>query len=269
MKKAIYSFILFTSIFFIITSCEENAIDISTDETNEYMPFAVSNYWVYDVESSVNGVSQDSLYISGTTNANGFNYIDFDASATSTGLATQLYAQNLHRKSADDHLIYGSINLGDLFNAIFDFEIEFNDVVLLNETATSGTILATQSDTVSQTIDGIPLTIDYKLTNILSNRINSLTVKSETFSDIIETQITLNIKITAQVTVAGITLPITVLNPQDVLTLNNSYANEVGLIKSNAVISYELETLPGITYPFPSSGSENSVQEIIRYEVNN
>ncbi|PHR74537.1 MAG: hypothetical protein COA67_00210 [Lutibacter sp.] len=269
MRKVAYSLIVFASMLFIVSSCNESEIDLETNELQEFMPMAVSNYWVYDANSSLNGMSQDSLYISGTTNTNGFNYFDFDASAASTGLATQLYAQNLHRKSNADHLIYGSINLGDLFNDIFDFEIVLNDVVLLNETAAVGTVLATQSDTASQTLDGIPLTIDYTLQNTLNNRTSSLTVNSETFSDIIETEITLNIKITAQVTVAGVTLPITVLEPQDVLVMINSYANEVGLIKSITEISYELVTLPGITYPFPSSGSETSIQEIIRYNVNN
>ncbi len=268
MKKVIFSLFLFIGVLFIASSCTDEIND-PIYNVEEFMPMSVDNFWVYDVNSSANGMSRDSLFISGITNANGFDYFDFDASAASTGLATQLYAQNLHRKSANEHLIYGSINLGDFFDNFFDLNIAFDDVVLLDETAAIGTVLGTQSESITEIIDGIPLTISYSLNNTLKNISSSLTVNSVTFDDIIETEIALNLKITAQVTVGGITLPITVLSPQDVMVMKNSYANEVGLIKSATMISYQLEPLPGVTYPFPSSGNENSIQEIIRFDVNN
>lgn len=268
MKKVIFSLFLFIGILFIASSCTDEIND-PIFNVEEFMPMSVNNYWVYNVNSSANGMSRDSLFISGTTNVNGFDYFDFDASVASTGLATQLYAQNLHRKSVNEHLIYGSINLGDFFDNFFDLDIAFDDVVLLDETAAIGTVLATQSETIMQTIDGIPLTIAYSLNNTLQNISSGLTVNSVTFNEIIETEITLNLKITAQVTVGGVTLPITVLSPQDVMVMKNSYANEVGLIKSITVFSYELQTFPGVTYPFPSIGNENSIQEIIRFDVNN
>ncbi len=270
MKNTLYSLIIFATMLFIVASCDDAGIDRTPNEvTHDYMPFAVANYWVYDVNSSIDGMSQDSLYISGISNTNGYDYFDFDTSVTSTSLAPQLYAQNLHRKLDGNHYTYGSINLGSLFNDVFNFEILLDDIILVSESAPIGTVLATQSNSVSQTLGGIPLTINYTLENTLNNIASTLTVNSEIFTDIIETEITLNVTITANVTVAGITLPITVLSPQNVLVMTNSYADQVGLIHSNTEISYELEAIPGITYPFPSSASENSVQEIIRYNVNN
>lgn len=251
-----------------IVSCNDNGIE-PVEEVVNYTPYAVSNYWTYDVESSLNGTSIDSLYISETVQTNSNTYFNFDASATSTGLTTQLYAQNLHRKENDNHLIYGTINIGDLVGNLVDLEIELNDEILLSETATTGTVLATQTNSITQVVNNIPLTIDYTFNNTLTNRLENLTINTTNYTDILQTELTLNLKIVALVDVLGIQVPFTVLQPQDVLVMENSYANEIGLIQSESTISYQLESIPGITFPFPSSNSETIVQNIRSFNINN
>ncbi len=268
MNKFKTVIILIALVTFI--SCDDNVADNPPIEpTIEYMPYAVSNYWVYDVESSVNGTSKDSLYISSTVSANNSSYFKFGASDTSTGFATQLYANNLHRKDAENHFIFGEIDLGALLGDQFDLNITLDDEILLSETAQIGTVLAEQSNSITQTFNNIPLQIDYTFKNELKNTLSMLNVNNEEYSDIIQTEITLNVKIVAIIDVLGIQIPYTVLQPQDVIVMTNSYANEVGLIKSDVEFSYQMDEIQGVTLPFPSSSSETMVQEITNYEVNN
>ncbi len=264
--KFIYSQLL---VFVLLFSCsgDDNSSEVPNNTTS-FFPYAINNYWVYDVSSeSFPTVTRDSLYIANQQTVNGLSYYNFGANSNSTGISTRLYSENLHRKDGDDHLIFNeSFDLSDLFNNVIDISINLDDAIMLSDTAPVGSILGTIPNQVTSEASGVSYTVDYIFKNKLNDTFDAIQVGSETFNTIRETQITINATIT--VSISG--FAIEVLSSQDVMTVYNRYAENVGLVQSIATIDYEIENIPpGISLPFPSSNTDTITQNIIHYNVTN
>ena len=230
----------------------------------DYLPLATGNYWNYtNTVTSTNATSADSLYIDGTVMASGNSYYNFGANATATGIYT-LYMKELDVRK-DNHFYkangYFIINLGTQL-----ITIPINDEVMLAESGNVGDVLSTINGTQTQTVSGVPLTITYSLKTEIAAVAASSTIAGTSYDNTITTKTTLNMKIDANV--SGFT--VSVMNQQDVVIMDNIYADQKGMMLSEANIEYHLQDLSayGINTGIPQDYTESSRQVIVNYNIN-
>jgi|GEM_PF-374945 len=265
-----------------ISSCDQpDGYVADNTDTNDnpipptnYLSFALNNNWVYDVttDDGTNPAtdSVDDITVDETTTINTMEYYGMTASAGSTGIMTQLFDQNFFRVENGVSYMQGEFTLPLSNFGGTDISINLDDAQLIDESKASGTILTSQSDVTSQTIGGFDLDITYTLKTVQRETLTSHTVGTETYNDIIKSDIILTVKVTTEINV-GIPVVVTLLDTQDLLSINNFYANNIGLIDSDTVFTYMLEDLSAfpITIPFPETATINTTQEITSYTVAN
>lgn len=267
-----------------ISSCEQpdGYVDNNTDdddtnnstETN-YLALAIDNNWTYDVTIDDNTNpptnSIDEITVDETTTINTNDYYGMSSSTGSTGTMTQLFDQNYFRVENNVTYIQGDFVLSLSNFGGTDITIALDDAKLIDTSKTSGTILTSITDVTSQDVGGFILDINYTLKTIQREALTSHTVGVVSYNDIIKSDIILTIKITTDVEVIPGFPPVTVtlLDTQNLLTLNNFYANGIGLIDSDSVFTYTLEDLSAfpVTIPFPETLTINTAQEITSYNV--
>lgn len=247
------------------SSCSSDSEGTSTGDDTNFFPLTTSNFWTYDVVSE--GVSgRDSLYvgndtlISGTTYkkmktldlANGF----FSNSLKNNGLRTDGNLVKMHGTASFD------LGLGT------PLSLSLIDFILFKENATPNEQLNSVNGTFSQTVEGYPLDFTYTLKSIGDGELPSFTSpNTDVYTDVKKSKIVLNLKITTTQTVGGFPITITILAPQDVVTSTQYYANGIGMVYTNTSITYELQDIPGVTLPIPSSGSQIQEEFLDIYEV--
>ncbi len=250
---------------FVFYGCPSETVDPPAPTTYyDYLPLADLNNWYYNNTIESNGpISPDILEIDGTVSSNNNTYHHFVANNDATGIYT-LYMGNLDvRKDNHNYRANGTftINLGT--EAI---DIPINDEVMLTEGASVGDVLSTISGTQNQTMNDIPLTIYYNLKVEVVAVDASKTIDGTTYNNTITTKTTLNMKIDA--TISGFT--VNAMAQQDVVILNDTYADQKGMMLSEAKVEYHLEDFSayGIDLGTPQDYLENSRQVIVNYTLN-
>ena len=89
----------------------------------------------------------------------------------------------------------------------------------------------------------LPLTVTYALTTKKISNLNSLTVDGEVFSNVFKGELNISMNVVTSIDLLGLGNPVDydVLATQDVLTIENYFAKDVGLIKSESYITYQLD----------------------------
>jgi len=263
-----------------ISSCDQpdgyvadNTDDVDYVSTTNYLSLALNNNWIYDVttDDGTNPVtnSVDDITVDETTTINTMEYYGMTSSVGSTGVMSQLFDQNYFRVENGISYMQGVFTLPLSNFGGTDISINLDDAQLIDETKANGTILTSQSDVTAQTIGGFDLDITYTLKTVQRETLASHTVGSETYNDIIKSDIILSVKVTTEINI-GVPLVVTLLDTQDLLTINNFYANNIGLVDSDTVFTYTLEDLSAfpITIPFPETATITTTQEITAYTIN-
>jgi hypothetical protein len=240
--------------------------EIQEDQDTSSFPLTAGSYWTYN-NTDEEGVSRDSLYIQSPGSVSGETYTELKAQEPVTGFMTNMFANGELRAPADLKLYYRGV-LNAPIEGIPDIEIPINDLVLYDMLADPGE-LGTVIGTIDTEINEVPLVIDYTITS------NQLSVAiGDDFENGVSTyspqsELIINLAITAQIEVGGITIPVPVMSAQDVLVATNSYTQRIGLTDSTVEINYELEDLSGfgITLPFPPTGSATSEQLLDAYVI--
>lgn len=263
-----------------LSSCEKPNGYVANDDDdndtpqppNDFFPLALTNDWTYDVVTDDNTnpptATIDIVTVDETTVLNAKDYYGMSSNAEASGTMTQLFDQNYFRTEPGILFTEGDFTLPLSNFGGTDIVIELNDTKLIDESKTSGTILETQSGTTTQNIGGYNLDIEYTFKTIQKNAFNSHIVDNITYDNITSSDIVLSLKVSTIVDI-GVPITITLLDTQDVLIINNFYANEIGLIDSNAVFTYQLEDLSAlpITIPIPETATITTTQKITTYTI--
>jgi len=152
--------------------------------------------------------------------------------------------------------------------------ITVNDAVLYNLNASNNQTLSMFSGTITETFEGLPIEANYDLESKKVNNVSSLTVNGTSYANVEVTEISLMLSVTTSIEVLGTTTDISILDNQEVLNIRAYFAENIGLIKSEASINYDVnastvatfETL-GIEIGLPTSSSAENVQELDDYVV--
>lgn len=255
-------------VFAGFTSCssDDDSNSDPVDEITDYLPLSVGNYWTYDVTTE--GVTnRDSLYSSNDTLISGVAHKKFK---TLEVLPYGFYSTSL--KNNGLRVDGGTVKMSG--TASFDYglgnpiNISISNFIILKETAALNEQLSAVTGTFSQTIEGYPLDFTYTLKTVGDGQVASYTSpNADTYSNVIKTKVILNLKITTTQSIGGFPVTVTILAPQDVVTSTQYYAKGIGMVHTNTNITYQLQEFPGVTLPFPSSGSQTQQEFLDTYVV--
>lgn len=250
----------------VLISCSTNS-----DEDGEYksIPLSNGNYWKYNVVT--NGQTmRDSLYISNDTTINTKSYKKFKTRNAPAGFFSNSLNKNGLRKEGTSLLLTGTLALDFGVGVPINFNV--SEFVIFNEAANYNQQLSSVSGSINQTIGNFPLVIDYTLKSIDMGGLVCFTSNGHEYYNVRKVKTILNAKITTTTTVVilGIPTPFvtTILSSQDVVVSNQYYASNIGMVYTNTLINYQLNSLPvGTTLPIPSSGSQTQEEFLDTFNV--
>jgi len=266
-------FLIVSLILIFLTSCSsdsDNNSDDGNEAPTEFLPLKNNNYWTYDVDSDINNpgpLTRDSIYVANDTLINAVTYKKLKTLAVPTGFFSSTLRNNGIKIDGSKLLMTGnfSLNLG-LPSTV---DVGVTDFIFFKESAAVGQVLSTTSGTINQTVQTYPLTIDYTLKSVYNgSQASYLFPNGDDYADIRKTKVILNLKITTVQTVSGIPVTITLMPAQDVIVSNQYYSRNVGMIFSNTVINYQLNSIPGVTLPIPSTFNQTQEEYIKSFLIN-
>lgn len=270
----------------IIVSCSsDDDSNMQTDPiSGNYFPSNADDTWVYNVENT--STSNPELEFTGTdlvtinsVNGNSYTIEVNNGTFPPNGTMNSILNSGTLTKTESTLEFDGELPLLNQLDIISNTDITLTDFVVYDLNADSNSELISISNTISEDIDLegtiIPITILYTITNTKKPNLNSLTVDGEVFNSVIQTEINLNLTVSATINILGNSTTQELLEAQDVLTITNYFAEDIGLIKSEANQSFQLNedlinllALGGISIDFPTNGSVDNVQEIDSYILN-
>ena len=241
----------------ILGSCSNS--DDGDDNNNtsnplsgNYFTSTVGDLWTYNVEGTN---SNDS-------NLN-FSETDFISVATSAGSDFTLVANNNNSPAAgtmnailvngtltrDDSTLKfsGDLDLPSEFSDFSSTTISLQDVLIYDLNASNNSTLSEVTGSFTQDLDIegniLPLIVTYTLTTKKISNMNSLTVDGEVFSNVFKGELNISMNVVTSIDLLGLGNPVDydVLATQDVLNIENYFAKDVGLIKSESYITYQLD----------------------------
>jgi len=261
-------FFLASLVLVFLTSCSSDSASSPTEDNSPpttYMPLVNGNYWVYDVDNQ-GTFSRDSLYIANDTIINTVTYKKMKTLTTPTGFFSSTLQNNGVKINGSKLEMTGQFNFS--FGLTSPISLGVTDFIFFKENAVANDLLSTTSGTINQTVQTYPLTIDYTLKTICDGSLATYTSNGTTYTDVKKTKVVLNLKIVSYQTVAGIQVPITLMNAQDVITSTQYYSKNIGMFYTNTAINYQLNSIPGVTLPIPSNGSQTQEEFLSNYHLN-
>jgi hypothetical protein len=265
MKKSIFFTFLCASTLFI--SCSD---DEESSSSSFGIPLTDGNYWTYDVDSE-GTFSRDSLYIFGDITMDGKTYKKFQ---TRDDLATGFYSSSLRnngvRKSDSKLLLSGTLALASGQELPIDLNLILNDFVIFNSNASNGQALNSSpvTGTIQETFEGYPLTINYSLQSYGGETLTTFTSPNgDIYEDVKSTKIKLNVSVTTVQTIGNITIPITILAPQDLIISDIYTADGIGVVYTNTNTNYSLNATIADQLGIPATGAQNQKEYLDVYMV--
>ncbi|NER16519.1 hypothetical protein [Spongiivirga citrea] len=236
--------------------------------TSDYFPLVTDNRWNYAVaiEDRVNNENfsrDDSFYISGTTMVNGLPYFTVTAEQPAAAIMTNIFDNSSIRSAEEKLNITGSISFPA--EGLEDFVVDLTDVILYDKNISAGSELTSFSDTYEQSLDGgITLEFQYTVRSIQGELIANAMVAGVSYDDVITSSLIIDLRIIASGNIGGVPVTVDLLRPKDVLVIENTYADQIGLISSTSTLNYQLEDFSsfGVDLPYNTMVDVVSFQEL-------
>lgn len=281
--------LLLIGIASLFTACgsDDNGSGTIEPITGNYFPSSMDDLWIYNVENindndaTLNYTGTDLLQVITSTNSN-FTVQVNNGTSLAKGRMNTFLANGILSKT-DDVLSYtGALGFPEVISEFSDATISLNNIALYDLNATNNQELSNTSGTDTEDLDLngmiIPLTINYAITTTKLNILNNLTVDGVVYNNVTTSNLTLEMNITASIDLLGSGTPtdVSVFATQDVLSIDYSFAENIGLIKADADQGYVidpsfvtlLELIPNFTFPLPTTATESNIQEIDSYVIN-
>ena len=266
MKKSIFFTFLCASSLFISCSNDEES-----GNSNFNIPLVDGNYWTYDVNSA-GTLSRDSLYIAGDVEINSKTYKKFQ---TKDDVATGFYSSSLRnngvRKSGSKLLMTGNLSLAPSQDLPINLDLSLTDFVIFNSNASNGQSLnnSPETGTIEETYQGNPITINYSLQSYGGETLTTFTSPNgDIYDNVKATKIKLNVTVTTVQTIGTITIPITILAPQDLIISTIYTAKNIGVVYVNTDTNYSINSTIADQFGIPATGSQNQKEYLDLYMVN-
>lgn len=266
MKKHLFLFCL-CCLALLSIQCSDDDTPATTPEettpqTDSYFALQSGNNWQYNVTTDGMASSQDQLAVAPDPSTP-VGFSNLDANEPANGFMTTLLATGYLKDELSILRYTGALEFAiDPSNPI---QIDIEDALVYNAEAASGTTLSTVTQSFSQDLDGIPITIDIVASTQQLALLDTYTSGGFTFEKAVQSSLIINATISAEI--LGVQIPL--LPSQDVLIAENTYAINNGLVNSEVTFTYEFVDLSGfgIDLPFPASDTSVSTQVINDFEL--
>lgn len=220
------------------------------------------SYWTYKVNNQGNN-SRDSLYVKNDTVINNRTYKKFKTKDLPTGFYSSSLNNNGVRKSNSKLLLSGSLDIGTNQGLPSNIAIDLDDFVIFDSNANEGNTLDTFSGSFQETVNNIPLTINYTLKSRAGTAYTSYISDGDTYDNVKSTIITLNLTVTA--VISGFSF--TVLNNQEVLNSEQFIAENIGVVHTNTNFSYSINSKLASQIGIPASASQSQEEFLDTYVI--
>jgi hypothetical protein len=258
--KLTYLLTILLTIAFISCKTDDPSSDDTQQSPPEHFPLTTDSHWTYNNQNEEAGTSRDSVYVAGNQMQNGLLYTNLDATVPASAFMSQFLTNNIVRTTDTQLIIDGS--LGAPIEGLPDITLPLSDMKLYDTEVDIAIdpILGFSSGSVIQDIMEIPIVISYSITSTMLETPNTSTESDSQ----VASELRVNMEIIAMISVGPVTIPVTIMESQDVLIATNIYTDGIGLTNSEVLIEFTLEDLSGlgIELPFPESGSTSSSQTI-------
>ncbi|MEO9953862.1 chorismate synthase [Nonlabens sp.] len=257
LNKILYAFCIVALI-----SCDSND-DNDGNMTNtdfNYFPLSVTNTWDFEITTGTDTPSNESLTVE-TVSGTEFTLISDPIAPT--GFMTRILSGGALKSENGALIGNGNIDFG--LQGLNNFNVAIENGTLYDQNANINAELFSTTGTTSQTVDGYDLDITYEVRTVQQEDIAQMVVEGITYSDIIHSQLIINATVTTDI----LTQQIALLTPQDVIVINNYWSRDIGLIKSDNQLNYQLSDFSsfGFTLPVPQSASILTTQNLVTYTV--
>lgn len=286
MKTLRILFLLLVTVS-LTTSCSDEELDNNTesgDNTNndpnntvtDVIP-TLNDFWKYDVVNTDNGTNEsvsstDSLYIATVTDPT-YTY-GINDNMIPNGTMNGLLISGELTQTSTTLTMNGALELPAEISDFMDFDINLSNVVLYNVDADNGTLLSTNSNTVQQDFNGMPVEINYELTSNALGFQETATLNGDSFTNVTSANLKLNLSISVTDNSLGFPVTINVIEPQDVFVITNHFVEGIGLVRSEAESAYEISptalsalALANIDLGIPDAASTTNIQKLTDYLV--
>jgi hypothetical protein len=263
--KFLLSFVL----FFLLFSCSSDSNSgLNVSSPTNYFPLAAKNYWKFRVLT--NAISQtDSLYVSNDSTVNAKVYKLFKTKNLPVGFFSNSLNKNGLRIDGSKLLLTGLISID--FGVGLPINLSVKDYTIFQEDASNNDQLAIVSGSINETVKTYPLVIDYILKSTAVETLPTFTSNGHVYTDVKKVKTVLNAKITSTITSPGIPFPVvlSILDAQDVVTSYQYYSKNIGVVYTNTIINFRLNSLPtGNSLSLPMSGNQTQEEFLENYNVN-
>jgi hypothetical protein len=278
--KIIKYFTLSIISFAFLFSCTSD--DVTSSETQQqlmfsgnFFPLTIADSWNYDVintDNTTNEIttSEDVLMVE-SESATGFTLSANQGGIANGAMSGILTTGELTRTNTT---LAANLNVSLPLDG-FDFNIELENALLYNTQASIGEELSLNTGIFTQDFEGYPITINYTLKSKQLGNLISLEVEGTTYNTVTSANISLELSVSTTVTAFGFTQTLSILDAQDVLSIDSFYAENVGLIKAEADTSYTLNAVTlGLLQQagfdlslLPTSMSVQNTQSLTSYNI--
>ncbi|WP_313807387.1 hypothetical protein [Flavobacterium sp.] len=262
MKTKLFALSIICFSFFSCSSDDSGGED--NTPVNFTVPLTTGKYWTYDVTDGTNNF-RDSLYISGDTIIASKTYKKFKVKDdVATGFYSSSLRNNGVRESDNKLLLSGDLSVGAGQQLPIDLDLSLSDFIIFKKNAQTGAVLSTKSDSFQETYNGFPVTINYTLTSKGGTSIATFTSPNGDIYTNVKTAI-IELNASATTTIPGTTIPITIMDSQDVLVSTQYIADNIGVVYVNTVTSYTINEDAANQLGIPVSGTQTQEEFLDTY----
>jgi len=231
--------------------------------------YDVSNF---NITTGENITSTDSLYIA-TETPNAFTF-GVNDNMIANGTINSLLTSGSLTRTETTLSLDGDLALPQELADFIDFELMLNTIVLYDVQAGIGTELSTTTNTVTQMVGTFPVTITYTLTTTAQEFLESYTLLGQNYTNVATADLILTLEAATNIDVGGVSIPLPILNEQDVLVSTNFFAKDVGLIRAVTTTEYEIDPTAvsaleaaGVMLGVPTTSSSFNTQELTSFSL--
>lgn len=274
MKKINFITVLIATI--ILTACSSSSGDIEIEDVSgDYFPSTESSFWNYNVSVEDNNESSSTDYLDflsiESTTGSSFD-LEVNNGNSAYGIMSAILANGTLTRTDSQLYTDGAIEVP--IDGIDDFNIDLDYVKLYDLNADDNAVFSTITNQFTETIDDIPLTFSYTVVISKLKDQSSLSVDDTSYVNVTSSNISLILSVTSTIEIQGIDTTFDLLNEKEILSIDSYFAEDIGLVKSESYIEYELEestvllleTL-NIELDFDSSKSETNTQTLSTYVI--
>jgi hypothetical protein len=247
-------------------SCSEddNSVEVTPEEIENFFPLAVGNFWDYTNVVSIpdqdDVVASERLSVTSTTTEGTTTFYDLETdNPQNAGPITAAFSQG--DLSQTDEMLIISGTLGFAVEGLPTINIDVENAPLYDVNASPDSVLFTDSGTIQQEIQGAPLEINYDVETLMGQTLSTFSVNGVSYNDVIQTKIVITLEV-----VVDVFISIPILPTQEAVVIDNYFAKDVGLILSETNTNLDFAEIDQIPLPLEDL-SFISTQSLENYSV--